>query len=218
MKTQAKTLRMAIGVVLIIAVLAGMVLSSRGQAISNRVSGNSGEGVVLPLKNTGDTEIVVNELGSEISKTGFFSLGPDNYYEYTKEELFDYYGIEFDISSIFPDMIEENTKSYGIFKYSDGSDMQGHNFIWVNPTGNEKVSIEMLKGGAPKSDISPATSDSSPLASTISGESVNVFRFENDGQSGYYAEFNHKNLGFAVYGYNFDEGNFVSLLSYLISC
>ena len=89
MKTQAKTLRMAIGVVLIIAVLAGMVLSSRGQAISNRVSGNSGEGVVLPLKNTGDTEIVVNELGSEISKTGFFSLGPDNYFEYTKEELFD---------------------------------------------------------------------------------------------------------------------------------
>ena len=96
--------------------------------------------------------------------------------------------------------------------------MQGHNFIWVNPTGKGKVSREMLKGGAPKSDISPATSDSSPLASTISGESVNVFRFENDGQSGYYAEFNHKNLGFAVYGYNFDEGNFVSLLSYLISC
>ena len=132
--------------------------------------------------------------------------------------LFDYYGIEFDISSVFPDMIEENTGSYGIFKFSDGSDMQGHNFIWANPIGNEKVSIEIIKDGAPKSDNTQVTNDSAPLASTISGENVNIFRFDSDEQSGYYAEFVHKSLGFTVYGYNFDKDDFVRILSYLISC
>ena len=180
MKAQSKTIGMAIGVVLIIAIFTGVVLSSRGQAIS--------------------------------------SVFPDNYHEYTKEELFDYYGIEFDISSVFPDMIEENTGSYGIFKFSDGSDMQGHNFIWANPIGNEKVSIEIIKDGAPKSDNTQVTNDSAPLASTISGENVNIFRFDSDEQSGYYAEFVHKSLGFTVYGYNFDKDDFVRILSYLISC
>lgn len=116
----------------------------------------------MSLANTEDTEIIINELTSEIPETGFFALGPDNYHEYTKEELFDYYGIEFDISSVFPDMIEENTGSYGIFKFSDGSDMQGHNFIWANPIGNEKVSIEIIKDGAPKSDNTQVTNDSAP--------------------------------------------------------
>ena len=147
MKAQSKTIGMAIGVVLIIAIFTGVVLSSRGQAISSEISGNSEGGAALSLANTEDTEIIINELASEIPETGFFALGPDNYHEYTKEELFDYYGTEFDISSVFPDMIEENTGSYGIFKFSDGSDMQGHNFIWANPIGNEKVSIEIIKDG-----------------------------------------------------------------------
>lgn len=115
-------------------------------------------------------------------------------------------------------MIEENIGSYGIFKFSDGSDMQGHNFIWANPIGNEKVSIEIIKDGAPKSDNTQVTNDSAPLASTISGENVNIFRFDSDEQSGYYAEFVHKSLGFTVYGYNFDKDDFVRILSYLISC
>lgn len=218
MKAQSKTIGMAIGVVLIIAIFTGVVLSSRGQAISSEISGNSEGGAALSLANTEDTEIIINELASEIPETGFFALGPDNYHEYTKEELFDYYGIEFDISSVFPDMIEENTGSYGIFKFSDGSDMQGHNFIWANPIGNEKVSIEIIKDGAPKSDNTQVTNDSAPLASTISGENVNIFRFDSDEQSGYYAEFVHKSLGFTVYGYNFDKDDFVRILSYLISC
>ena len=205
-------------IVLIIAIFTGVVLSSRGQAISSEISGNSEGGAALSLANTEDTEIIINELASEIPETGFFALGPDNYHEYTKEELFDYYGIEFDISSVFPDMIEENTGSYGIFKFSDGSDMQGHNFIWANPIGNEKVSIEIIKDGAPKSDNTQVTNDSAPLASTISGENVNIFRFDSDEQSGYYAEFVHKSLGFTVYGYNFDKDDFVRILSYLISC
>ena len=97
--------------------------------------------------------------------------------------------------------------------------MQGHNFIWVNPTSDENVSIEIIKGGFPKTDIiNIDADDSSPLVSTISGENVNIFRFDSDGQSGYYAEFVHKSLGFAVYGYNFDEDDFVRILSYLISC
>ena len=218
MKAQSKTIGMAIGVVLIIAIFTGVVLSSRGQAISSEISGNSEGGATLSLANTEDTEIIINELASEIPETGFFALDPDNYHEYTKEELFDYYGIEFDISSVFPDMIEENTGSYGIFKFSDGSDMQGHNFIWANPIGNEKVSIEIIKDGAPKSDNTQVTNDSAPLASTISGENVNIFRFDSDEQSGYYAEFVHKSLGFTVYGYNFDKDDFVRILSYLISC
>ena len=61
-------------------------------------------------------------------------------------------------------------------------------------------------------------SASAPLASTISGENVNIFRFDSDEQSGYYAEFVHKSLGFTVYGYNFDKDDFVRILSYLISC
>ncbi len=220
MKSQAKSIGMAIGIVLIIFVfLFGIALSNRDEAISNGYKESSGGGVTLPLANTEDTEIIVNELVSGISEKGFFALGPDNYCEYTKEELFDYYGIKFDISSIFPDMIEENTDSYGIFKYSDGRDMQGHNFIWVNPTSDENVSIEIIKGGFPKTDIiNIDADDSSPLVSTISGENVNIFRFDSDGQSGYYAEFVHKSLGFAVYGYNFDEDDFVRILSYLISC
>lgn len=220
MKSQAKSIGMAIGIVLIIFVfLFGIALSNRDEAISNGYKESSGGGVALPLANTEDTEIIVNELVSGISEKGFFALGPDNYCEYTKEELFDYYGIKFDISSIFPDMIEENTDSYGIFKYSDGRDMQGHNFIWVNPTSDENVSIEIIKGGFPKTDIiNVDADDSSPLVSTISGENVNIFRFDSDGQSGYYAEFVHKSLGFAVYGYNFDEDDFVRILSYLISC
>ena len=165
MKAQSKTIGMAIGVVLIIAIFTGVVLSSRGQAISSEISGNSEGGAALSLANTEDTEIIINE--------------PDNYHEYTKEELFDYYGIEFDISSVFPDMIEENTGSYGIFKFSDGSDMQGHNFIWANPIGNEKVSIEIIKDGAPKSDNTQVTNDSAPLASTISGENVRLFLCRN---------------------------------------
>lgn len=164
MKAQSKTIGMAIGVVLIIAIFTGVVLSSRGQAILSEISGNSEGGAALSLANTEDTEIIINELASEIPETGFFALGPDNYHEYTKEELFDYYGTEFDISSVFPDMIEENTGSYGIFKFSDGSDMQGHNFIWANPIGNEKVSIEIIKDGAPKSDNTQVTNDSAPLA------------------------------------------------------
>ena len=183
MKAQSKTIGMAIGVVLIIAIFTGVVLSSRGQAISSEISGNSEGGAALSLANTEDTD-----------------------------------GIEFDISSVFPDMIEENTGSYGIFKFSDGSDMQGHNFIWANPIGNEKVSIEIIKDGAPKSDNTQVTNDSAPLASTISGENVNIFRFDSDEQSGYYAEFVHKSLGFTVYGYNFDKDDFVRILSYLISC
>ena len=104
MKAKSKTIGMAIGVVLIIAIFTGVVLSSRGQAISSEISGNSEGGAALSLANTEDTEIIINELASEIPETGFFALGPDNYHEYTKEELFDYYGIEFDISSVFPDM------------------------------------------------------------------------------------------------------------------
>lgn len=94
MKAQSKTIGMAIGVVLIIAIFTGVVLSSRGQAISSEISGNSEGGAALSLANTEDTEIIINELASEIPETGFFALGPDNYHEYTKEELFDYYGIE----------------------------------------------------------------------------------------------------------------------------
>ena len=186
MKAQSKTIGMAIGVVLIIAIFTGVVLSSRGQAISSEISGNSEGGAALSLANTEDTEIIINELASEIPETGFFALGPDNYHEY--------------------------------FKFSDGSDMQGHNFIWANPIGNEKVSIEIIKDGAPKSDNTQVTNDSAPLASTISGENVNIFRFDSDEQSGYYAEFVHKSLGFTVYGYNFDKDDFVRILSYLISC
>ena len=62
-------------------------LSSRGQAISSEISGNSEGGAALSLANTEDTEIIINELASEIPETGFFALGPDNYHEYTKEEL-----------------------------------------------------------------------------------------------------------------------------------
>lgn len=104
----------------------------------------------MSLANTEDTEIIINELASEIPETGFFALGPDNYHEYTKEELFDYYGIEFDISSVFPDMIEENTGSYGIFKFSDGSDMQGHNFIYSISTAfcSAILEVEMMMGRA----------------------------------------------------------------------
>ena len=94
MKAQSKTVGMAIGVVLIIAIFTG-VLSSRGQAISSEISGNSEGDAALSLANTEDTEIIINELASEIPETGFFALAPDNYLEYTKEELFDYYGIEF---------------------------------------------------------------------------------------------------------------------------
>ena len=39
----------------------------------------------MSLANTEDTEIIINELTSEIPETGFFALGPDNYHEYTKE-------------------------------------------------------------------------------------------------------------------------------------
>lgn len=38
----------------------------------------------MSLANTEDTEIIINELTSEIPETGFFALGPDNYHEYTK--------------------------------------------------------------------------------------------------------------------------------------
>ncbi len=179
---------------------------------------SSEDGADLLPTNTGDTEIIVNEVASEIIQTGFFSLGPDNYCEYTRDELFDYYGIKFDISSVFPDMIEKNTDSYGIFKFSDGRDLAGHNFIWVNPTSGEKVSIEIIKGGSPINDMNLFADGSSPLASTISGEDVKIFHSDSSGQSGYYAEFVHKGLGFAVYGYNFDEDDFVRILSYLISC
>ena len=76
MKAQSKTIGMAIGVVLIIAIFTGVVLSSRGQAISSEISGNSEGGAALSLANTEDTEIIINELASEIPETGFFALGP----------------------------------------------------------------------------------------------------------------------------------------------
>ena len=52
MKAQSKTIGMAIGVVLIIAIFTGVVLSSRGQAISSEISGNSEGGAALSLANT----------------------------------------------------------------------------------------------------------------------------------------------------------------------
>ena len=60
MKAQSKTIGMAIGVVLIIAIFTGVVLSSRGQAISSEISGNSEGGAALSLANTEDTEIIMN--------------------------------------------------------------------------------------------------------------------------------------------------------------
>ena len=69
MKAQSKTIGMAIGVVLIIAIFTGVVLSSRGQAISSEISGNSEGGAALSLANTEDTEIIINELASEIPET-----------------------------------------------------------------------------------------------------------------------------------------------------
>ena len=69
MKAQSKTIGMAIGVVLIIAIFTGVVLSSRGQAISSEISGNSEGGAALSLANTEDTEIIINELTSEIPET-----------------------------------------------------------------------------------------------------------------------------------------------------
>ena len=62
MKAQSKTIGMAIGVVLIIAIFTGVVLSSRGQAISSEISGNSEGGAALSLANTEDTEIVIKKL------------------------------------------------------------------------------------------------------------------------------------------------------------
>lgn len=59
MKAQSKTIGMAIGVVLIIAIFTGVVLSSRGQAISSEISGNSEGGAALSLANTEDTEIII---------------------------------------------------------------------------------------------------------------------------------------------------------------
>ena len=52
MKAQSKTIGMAIGVVLIIAIFTGVVLSSRGQAILSEISGNSEGGAALSLANT----------------------------------------------------------------------------------------------------------------------------------------------------------------------
>lgn len=179
---------------------------------------SSGGGADLFPANTGDAEIIVNELASEIPEKGFYNLRPENYYDYTKDELFDYYGIEFDISSIFPDMVERNTNSYGIFKSDDGKDIMGHVFIWTNLSSGEEVSIDILKDGTPKTDVNDIAAGGSPLASTISGEKAIIFHSGIGERSGYYAEFFHKGLGFAVYGYNFDEDDFVRVLSYLISC
>ena len=137
-------------------------------------------------------------------------------HEYTKEELFDHYGIEFDVADIFPDMVEENTDSYGIYTFSDGRDMQGHNFIWTNAGNGEEIDIEIIKDGTPKTDVNLADGGT-PAQSTISGKSVTIFHFDTDGQTGYYAEFEYKDLSFSVYGYNLGEEDFISLLSYLLS-
>ena len=73
MKAQSKTIGMAIGVVLIIAIFTGVVLSSRGQAISSEISGNSEGGAALSLANTEDTEIITR-LGN--SRNRLLCFGP----------------------------------------------------------------------------------------------------------------------------------------------
>lgn len=76
MKAQSKTIGMAIGVVLIIAIFTGVVLSSRGQAISSEISGNSEGGAALSLANTEDTEIIINELSLGNSRNRLLCFGP----------------------------------------------------------------------------------------------------------------------------------------------
>lgn len=178
-----------------------------------------GGGTDLSPANTKDATILVNELASELPQESFYALRPEDYCEYTKDELFAYYGVAFDLSSIFPDMVERNTDSYGIFRSGDGIDLMGHCFVWADPSGDEEVSIQMRKGGTPKTDVNDIIAGAAiPLASTISGETVKIFHSDVGDRGGYYAEFFHKGLGFAVYGYNFDEEDFVRVLSYLISC
>ena len=159
----------------------------------------------------------LNKIDSiEVKLHTYNSIITLEYNEYTKEELFDHYGIEFDVTDIFPDMVEENTDSYGIYMFSDGRDMQGHNFVWTNAGNGEEIDIEIIKDGTPKTDVNLADGGT-PAQSTISGKSVTVFHFDTDGQTGYYAEFEYKDLGFSVYGYNLGEEDFISLLSYLLS-
>lgn len=216
MKSYAKKIAVVAAVALTAAVSLGAVAYAHSQAPTSGAAGQPEETGASVTADTEDTKVVVNELSSGVTNTGFFSLSPENYHEYTKEELFDHYGIEFDVADIFPDMVEENTDSYGIYTFSDGRDMQGHNFIWTNAGNGEEIDIEIIKDGTPKTDVNLADGGT-PAQSTISGKSVTIFHFDTDGQTGYYAEFEYKDLSFSVYGYNLGEEDFISLLSYLLS-
>ena len=104
MKSYAKKIAVVAAVALTAAVSLGAVAYAHSQAPTSGAAGQPEETGASVTADTEDTKVVVNELSSGVTNTGFFSLSPENYHEYTKEELFDHYGIEFDVADIFPDI------------------------------------------------------------------------------------------------------------------
>lgn len=170
-------------------------------------------------------EIYINELPEQadiLGSSGYY-IDVDDFHEITKEEIFAYYGIEFDISDVIEGLIENHPESFGIFINGESEIYEpiGNFFTWENKKTRESVSFEVNKGHLSIESIRIVIDYWGKMVqlSTINGTEMLLthyydYKFNDDV---YYADFMYKDLGFNLYLKNVDKKNFIRVLRYMSS-
>lgn len=169
-----------------------------------------------------DFEVFFNELEIDESKPMGYSSGlleSCDYCEMTKEELFHYYGIQFDVSALFPDLVEKGTEPYGIYLFPDGNDWKGPTFRWDQCGGSSLFCAAFSKGKLPLGCCSQGFPNIEWVYSSL-GECDRILFSHyttSSGEEVYCAEFMYRGLGFNLRGINMERDDFLTLVKYFCS-
>lgn len=178
--------------------------------IKDTFDDKNGESATNPAANN---KIVIHNVSSRISSDMAINLGVDDFLKMTKDEIIEYYGVNF-----FPDVpadieLHEN-QQFGIYKRDGGAgevywDQNALNYS--NDDFSRLVYVEVAKGSKPFRDV--IYFDPDMEKSVINNYEVMLGQIDGDI---YFAEFMYNNVGFVVHADGLTEGEFVAIIESII--
>ena len=178
--------------------------------IKDTFDDKNGESATNPAANN---KIVIHNVSSGISSDMAICLGIDDFLKMTREEIIEYYGVDF-----FPDVPADielhEDQQFGIYKRDGGAgevywDQNALNYS--NDDFSRLVYVEVAKGNKPFRDV--IYFDPDMEKSIINNHEVMLGQIDGDI---YFAEFMYNNVGFVVHADGLTEGEFVAIIESII--
>lgn len=166
-------------------------------------------------------KIFINEVSLPFINGSGFDIDSNWYKYFTKDELFAFLGVEFNVSDIFPEMIETNTEEYGMYIDPNGTIKVGHTFIWSEKKSLKKIEITPLKEpflclGCFDSSEYFKTDKQIEKSIINKTEMVLVHYIDENGEDVYSTNFVYKGVTFFLETHNTSKDEFIDVILYLI--